>query len=80
MVMLRRKNWRDILENKGVYFACVVVISLGLLLYTAMSIAVESMDKTLQEYYTETNFADGFISVQGYPENKVNSLSFIPRN
>lgn len=38
MVMLRRKNWRDILENKGVYFACVVVISLGLLLYSAMSI------------------------------------------
>lgn len=77
MVMLRRKNWRDIKENKGVYFACIVVIALGLLIYTAMSIAVESMDKTLQEYYAETNFADGFISVTGYPENKVNTLSFI---
>lgn len=78
MVMLRRKNWRDIKENKGVYFACIVVIALGLLIYTSMSIAVESMDKTLQKYYSDTNFADGFISVTGYPENKVNSLSFIP--
>ncbi|KUO75357.1 MAG: ABC transporter permease [Desulfosporosinus sp. BRH_c37] len=78
MVMLRRKTLRDILENKGVYFACIMVIALGLLIYTAMSIAVESMDKSLQEFYTETNFADGFISVTGYPESKVNSLSFIP--
>jgi putative ABC transport system permease protein len=77
MVMLKRKAMRDILGNKGVYFACVVVIALGLMIYTAMSIAVESMDKALQEYYTETNFADGFISVMGYPENKVNTLSSI---
>jgi putative ABC transport system permease protein len=78
MVMLRRKTWRDIKENKGVYFACIVVIALGLTIYTSMSIAVESMDRALQEFYTETNFAEGFISLTGYPENKVNSLSFIP--
>ncbi len=78
MVMLRRKNWRDIKENKGVYFACIVVISLGLLIYTAMSIAVESMDKALENFYTETNFADGFMSVTGYPDSKVNTLSLIP--
>lgn len=78
MVMLRRKTWRDIKENIGVYFACVTVIALGLLLYTSMSIAVESMDKAQQDFYTETNFADGFISLTGYPENKVNSLSSLP--
>ena len=78
MVMLRRKTWRDIKENKGVYFACIVVIVLGLTIYTAMSIAVESMDRAQKEFYTETNFADGFISVTGYPENKVNTLSLIP--
>lgn len=77
MVMLRRKTWRDIKENIGVYLACVMVIALGLLLYTSMSIAVESMEKAQQEFYSETNFADGFIGVTGYPENKVNSLSLI---
>lgn len=78
MVMLRRKTWRDIKENIGVYLACVMVIALGLLLYTSMSIAVESMDKAQQDFYTQTNFADGFITVTGYPENKINSLSLLP--
>ena len=78
MVMLRRKTWRDILENKGVYFACVVVIAIGLMIYTTMSIVFESMTKAQQAFYSETHFADGFINVTGYPENKVNSLTFLP--
>ncbi|KGK88719.1 ABC transporter permease [Desulfosporosinus sp. HMP52] len=78
MVMLRRKAIRDIKENFGVYLACIIVIAIGLLLYTSMSIAVESMDKAQQEFYSETNFADGFITVTGYPENKVNSLTLLP--
>ncbi|AET69978.1 ABC-type transport system, involved in lipoprotein release, permease component [Desulfosporosinus orientis DSM 765] len=78
MVMLRRKTWRDIKENIGVYLACVIVIALGLLIYTSMSIAVESMDKAQQDFYSETNFADGFISVNGYPETMVRSLTGIP--
>lgn len=78
MVMLRRKTWRDIKENMGVYLACIMVIALGLLIYTSMSIAVESMEKAQQDFYTETNLADGFITVTGYPENQVNSLSILP--
>jgi len=78
MVMLRRKTWRDIKENMGVYLACVMVIALGLILYTSMSVAVESMDQAQQDFYSETNFADGFITVTGYPENKVNSLTLLP--
>lgn len=78
MVMLRRKTWRDIKENMGVYLACVAVIALGLLIYTSMSIAVESMDKAQQDFYAQTNFADGFISVEGYPETMVKSLTVIP--
>lgn len=78
MVMLRRKTLRDIKENIGVYLACIVVIAIGLLLYTSMSIAVESMDKAQREFYSETNFADGFITLTGYPENKLNSLTLLP--
>ncbi|HZK86179.1 MAG TPA: ABC transporter permease, partial [Desulfosporosinus sp.] len=78
MVMLRRKAWRDILENKGVYFACVVVIAIGLMVFTSMSVVVESLDRAQKEFYSETHFGDGFISVTGYPENKVNSLTFLP--
>ena len=78
MVMLRRKTWRDIKENKGVYLACIVVIAIGLIVYTSMSIVVESMDKAQKDFYSETNFGDGFVTITGYPENKVNSLEFVP--
>ena len=77
MVMLRRKAWRDIKENKGVYLACIVVIAIGLMIYAAMSIVVENLDKAQQVFYSETHFADGFINVTGYPENKVNSLTYL---
>lgn len=75
--MLRRKAWRDIRENKGVYIACVVVIAIGLMIYTTMSMVFESMTKSQQNFYSETHFGDGFISVTGFPENKVNSLTFL---
>ena len=78
MVMLRRKAWRDIKENLGVYLACIMVIALGLILYTSMSIVVENLDKAQEKFYSETKFGDGFISVTGYPENKVNSLTLLP--
>ncbi|WP_407310212.1 ABC transporter permease [Desulfosporosinus sp. SB140] len=78
MVMLRRKTWRDLKENKGVYLACIIVIAIGLMIYTSMSIVVENMDKAQQAFYSETHFADGFISVTGYPENNVNMLTFLP--
>ncbi|MHB8076370.1 ABC transporter permease [Desulfosporosinus fructosivorans] len=77
MVMLRRKTLRDLLENKGVYFACVVVIAIGLMIYTTMSMVFESMTKAQEAFYSETHFADGFISVTGYPEAKVNSLTYL---
>ena len=78
MVMLRRKAWRDIRENKGVYIACIVVIAIGLMTYASMSMVVENMDKSQQDFYSETHFADGFVSVMAYPETKVNSLLLLP--
>ena len=75
MVMLRKKAWRDIKENKGIYLACIVVIAIGLLIYTTMSMVFENMNKAQQAFYSETHFSDGFIKVMGYPANKVNSLT-----
>ena len=77
MVILRKKAWRDIKENAGVFLACIVVIAIGLLIYTTMSIVFENTYKAQQNFYSETHFADGFIKVTGYPENKVNSLTLL---
>lgn len=78
MVVLHKKVLRDIKENKGVYLACMVVIAIGLLAFTAMSIVVENLERAQQDFYKNTHFADGFIQLTGYPENKVQALANLP--
>ncbi|HWQ88483.1 MAG TPA: FtsX-like permease family protein [Desulfitobacteriaceae bacterium] len=78
MVVLRRKTWRDIRENIGVYLACILVIAIGLLIFTAMSVMMESLERAQQNFYREANFADGFVKLTGYPESKINSLTYVP--
>ncbi|AGA70743.1 ABC-type transport system, involved in lipoprotein release, permease component [Desulfitobacterium dichloroeliminans LMG P-21439] len=75
MVVLRKKLIREIKANLGVYLACIVVIMIGLLTYTSMSIAVENLERAQNHFYAETHFADGFIKVNGYPEGKVTNLA-----
>lgn len=75
MVVLRKKTWRDLKENKGVYIACAVVIAIGLMVYTSLSILLENLEGAQTNFYSESHFADGFIKLTGCPENKVKSLS-----
>ncbi|NMA67992.1 MAG: FtsX-like permease family protein [Desulfitobacterium sp.] len=74
MVVLWKKLLREILSNKGVYFSCILVIVIGLLSYTSMSIVLENLERAQGKFYEDTQFADGFIRLTGYPENQVNSL------
>ena len=62
--MLFRKMIRDILENKGAYLACMVIITLGLLIFTAFSTMVETLQTSQESFYESQNFADGFAHVQ----------------
>jgi putative ABC transport system permease protein len=78
MVVLRKKMIREIKENKGVYIACMVVIAIGLLAYTSMSIVLENLERSQADFYEDTHFADGFIKLTSYPENKVNTLGSLP--
>ena len=72
--MLWRKMIRDILENKMAYLACIFVIAIGLLSYTAMSMAKDNLFMAKDRFYEEYHFADGFIQVKAYPATKVDSL------
>lgn len=78
MVVLHQKVLREVKENKGVYVACMIVIAIGLLAFTSMSIVVENLERAQQNFYESTHFADGFIQLTGYPENKVQSLTNLP--
>lgn len=78
MVVLHKKVLRDIKENKGVYIACMVVIAIGLMVFTSMSIILDNLQRAQQNFYQTTHFADGFIQLTGYPENKVKALGNSP--
>jgi len=75
--MLSRKMIRDIKENKGAYFACLVIVTLGLLIFTAFSTMVETLQTSQQSFYENQNFADGFARVQAIPKDALKSLEDI---
>lgn len=77
MVVLRKKLLREIQSNKGVYLACIVVIIIGLLSYTSMSIVLENLERAQSNFYKNTHFADGFAKLTGYPESQVDNLSHL---
>ena len=78
MVVLRKKLLREIKENIGIYLACIVVIAIGLMSFTSMSVILENLERSQENFYAQTNFADGFIRLTGYPENKVKDLANLP--
>lgn len=77
MVILWKKLFRDLKENKMAYIACLIVISVGLMSYTAMSIAMDNLNWAKDEFYEEKHFAEGFAKVKSIPLSKVKILSRI---
>lgn len=72
--MLLRKMLRDLLEQKGAYGACIVVIAIGLMMYTSMSMVMDNLSLSRDTFYQNQTFADGFAEVQALPYNQVNNL------
>ncbi len=75
--MLWRKMLRDILGNKGSYLACLVLVLIGLVVFTAFSILSDNLRLSKEEFYTGQNFADGFVELTTMPQRHVETLSRI---
>ncbi len=75
--MLWKKLCRDLKENKGAYIACIVIIAMGLMIFTAFSMVVDNLRMSQQGFYQNQNFADGFIEVQACPFSKIKNLELI---
>lgn len=73
--MLWKKMLRDILSNKGSYFACLVLVIIGLVIFTSFSILRENLSISKELFYTEQNFADGFVELESMPEGSLERLS-----
>lgn len=75
--MLLRKLWRDIKDNYGAYLAVISVIVIGLMLYVSLSITADNVQNSLDNYYVNTNFADGFAQIVKGPINLPKDLENI---
>lgn len=76
--MLLRKVFRDMKENKGAYAACIVVIVIGLMIFTSFSIVMDNLTLSQSNFYKAQNFADGFAEVRLMPIRDVEKLRDIP--
>jgi len=75
--VLWRKMIRDIWNSKGSYLACLVLVIMGLLLFTAFSIASDNLSLSQQDFYEDQNFAHGFAEIMSMPYRDVERLSEI---
>ncbi|MDD2432839.1 MAG: hypothetical protein PHX01_03965, partial [Clostridia bacterium] len=75
--MLWRKMIRELKENKGAYLACVVIITIGLMVFTSFSIVVDNLYSAQKNFYLQQNFADGFAEVEAIPLSEVKKLKAI---
>ncbi|MGF7186663.1 putative ABC transport system permease protein [Desulfitispora alkaliphila] len=75
LVMLWKKLLRDILSNKGSYIACLVLVVIGLMVFTSFSIANKNLHLAKTTLYEEQNFADGFIELGSMPQGNVERLA-----
>lgn len=72
--MLIRKMIRDMLENKLAYVACIVVMAMGLMTYSSMSIVMENLLNAKESFYNDYHMADAFAQVQSYPKNQLDEF------
>lgn len=75
--MLRRKMWRDLLENKTAYLACAAVIAVGLMVFVAMTVVFQSLSEGRDSFYRDYRFADGFARVRAISEAQVKRLAML---
>ncbi|HJV46428.1 MAG TPA: FtsX-like permease family protein [Bacillota bacterium] len=72
--MLWRKMFRDLLENRMAYLACTIVIAIGLMVYTSMSMAKANLFMAKDQFYHTYHFADAFAKMKAIPATKTTSL------
>lgn len=76
-MILFKKMYRDIRHSMLSYIACAIIIMIGLMTYTSMMMARDNLISARDEFYTEQNFADGYIKLTGAPSNIVDRVSKI---
>jgi len=72
--MLWKKMFRDLKENRGANVACIVVILIGLMVFTAFSMVLDNLKISHQQFYENQHFAEGFVQVVSLPPTELKRL------
>ena len=75
---LDRKMLRDLSGMRGQAIAIAFVIVAGIATYVSMTSVMESLQRTLDNYYADFRFADGFATVRRAPESVSERLRLVP--
>lgn len=75
MRILDKRLFRMIKSNKGQFIAVISIIVTGIFVFTALSNSAKNLSDSLDEYYSETNFADIFVTADNIPQNIQNLIS-----
>jgi len=78
MRALDRKMLRDLWGMRGQALAIALVVVSGVATYVAMTSVMNTLQSTLDAYYEDYRFADGFASVRRAPEHVLERLRTIP--
>ena len=69
--------WRMIKHARAQFIAVLVIITVGIAIFTAMSLAAINLEDSKELYYQENSFADLNISVQKIPASLVGHFQSI---
>ena len=76
-MILFKKMIRDMLGNKLAYIACIIVMSMGLMTYAAMSIVMVNLVNAKDDFYDTYHMADAFAQVQSIPLSRIDDIEGI---
>lgn len=73
-MILFKKALRSIWNNKNSYFACIVLISIGVMIYVSLGVSVKDLELSKTKYYKDYRLADIFARVTSIPKTEENKF------
>lgn len=66
--------YRNIVYSKGQFISILLIVVVGLFVFTAMTNASANLETSLLTYYEETSFADLYVQVMKIPSNEIHKF------
>ena len=75
--MLRKKMFRDILQNKSQFITIFLMVLIGVMVYVGIEAYMNGMTKTADTFYSENNLQDLNVLGAGFTEDDLSDIKKI---